>query len=83
MAISSVLAVAGQRGFSAVHANTERALGRLRFGMWPVVQTAVAVALAWSAATLMLGHERPFVTAIAAVISVGAVAGQTLRRAAE
>jgi hypothetical protein len=83
MAISGVLAVARQRGFSAVHANTERALGRLRIGMWPVVQSAVAAALAWSAATLVLGHERPFVAAIAAVISVGAVAGQTLRRAAE
>src|ERR671920_2338047 len=32
---------------------------------------------------LILGHERPFVAAIAAVISVGAVAGQTLKRAAE
>ena len=83
MAISGALAVARQRGFSAVQANSERALGRLRVGMWPVVQTAVAAALAWSAATLVLGHERPFVAAIAAVISVGAVAGQTLRRAAE
>ena len=61
----------------------ERALGRLRAGSWPVVQSAVAAALAWSAAAVMLGHERPFVAAIAAVISVGAVAGQTLRRAAE
>ena len=32
---------------------------------------------------MLLGHERPFVAAIAAVISVGAVAGQTLKRAAE
>jgi uncharacterized membrane protein YgaE (UPF0421/DUF939 family) len=47
------------------------------------VQTAVAAALAWSAAALVLGHERPFVAAIAAVISVGAVAGQTFRRAVE
>jgi uncharacterized membrane protein YgaE (UPF0421/DUF939 family) len=83
MANSGVLAVARQRGFSAVRANMERALGRLRAGSWPVVQTAVAAALAWSAAAVILGHERPFVAAIAAVISVGAVAGQTLRRAAE
>jgi hypothetical protein len=47
------------------------------------VQTAVAATLAWSAAALVLGHEQPFVAAIAAVISVGAVAGQTLKRAAE
>ncbi len=61
----------------------ERALGRFRAGIWPVVQTALAATLAWSAAAFVLGHEQPFVAAIAAVISVGAVAGQTLRRAAE
>jgi len=49
MANSGVLAVARQRGFSVVRANMERALGRLRAGSWPVVQTAVAAALAWSA----------------------------------
>jgi hypothetical protein len=83
MAITGALAVARQEGFSAVRANTERASGRLRAGMWPVVQTAVAATLAWSAAALVLGDERPFVAAIAAVISIGAVAGQTLKRAVE
>src|SRR5215207_8351603 len=83
MAISNALAVAKQGGFSAVRRGTEGALGRLRVGMWPVVQTAVAATLAWSAAVLVLGHERPFVAAIAAVISIGAVAGQTLKRAIE
>src|SRR5918994_4647424 len=83
MAISGALVVARQRGLSAVRANTEGALARLRVGSWPIVQTAVAATLAWSAAALVLGHERPFVAAIAAVISVGAVAGQTMRRAAE
>lgn len=48
-----------------------------------MVQTALAASLAWYAASMVLGHDRPFVAAIAAVISVGAVAGQTLRRAAE
>jgi hypothetical protein len=83
MAISGALIVARQRGLSAVRANTEGALARLRVGSWPVVQTAVAATLAWSAAALVLGHEQPFVAAIAAVISVGAAAGQTLKRAAE
>ena len=83
MAISGALVVARQRGLSAVRANMEGALARLRVGSWPIVQTAVAATLAWSAAALVLGHERPFVAAIAAVISVGAVAGQTLKRAAE
>jgi uncharacterized membrane protein YgaE (UPF0421/DUF939 family) len=83
MAISGALAGVKQGGFSVVRRETERAFGRLRAGIWPVAQAAVAATLAWSAASLVLGHERPFVAAIAAVISVGAVAGQTLRRAAE
>ena len=83
MAISGALAVARQELFSAIRRAIERALGRLRAGIWPVVQTAVAATMAWSAATLALGHERPFVAAIAAVISVGAVARQTLKRAVE
>src|SRR3712207_1557197 len=82
MAISGALAVARQGGFSAIRRGMERALGRLRVGIWPVVQTAVAAALAWSVAVLVLGHERPFVAAIAAVISIGAGNGKTLRRAA-
>lgn len=61
----------------------ERAFGRLRAGWWPLVQTALAASVAWYVAALVLGHDRPFVSSIAAVISVGAVAGQTLRRAAE
>jgi Fusaric acid resistance protein-like len=61
----------------------ERSLGRFRAGVWPIVQTALAATLAWSAAALTLGHEQPFVAAIAAVISIGSVAGQTLRRAVE
>ncbi len=83
MAISGALAVARQGGFTAIRREAARAFGRLRVGLWPVVQTAIAATLAWSVAALVLGHERPFVAAIAAVISVGAVAGQTLRRAAE
>ncbi|QYJ16159.1 hypothetical protein Rxycam_01990 [Rubrobacter xylanophilus DSM 9941] len=67
---------AGLRAFGGM-------LERLRYGGWPVVQSAVAASLAWYLAEVFLGHERPFVAAIAAVISVGAVAGQTLRRAAE
>src|SRR5918994_2699784 len=83
MAITGALAVARRGGLPAIRTEIGRAFGRARVGMWPVVQTAVAATLAWSAAALVLGHERPFVAAIAAVISLGAVAGQTLRRAAE
>jgi hypothetical protein len=83
MAISDALAVAKRGGFSVARREAERSFGRFRAGIWPVVQTALAAALAWSAAALVLGHDRPFVAAIAAVISIGAVAGQTLKRAAE
>ena len=77
------LTVARDGVLSAVGPVLDRALGRFGAGIWPVVQSAVAAGLAWYAAMLVLGHERPFVAAIAAVISVGAVAGQTMRRAAE
>jgi uncharacterized membrane protein YgaE (UPF0421/DUF939 family) len=83
MAISGALAVAKREGFSGFQRGAERAFVRLRVAFWPVVQTAVAATLAWYLATLVLGHERPFVAAIAAVISIGAVAGQTLKRATE
>jgi uncharacterized membrane protein YccC len=83
MAISGVLAVAKKGGFSVARREAARSLVRFRAGIWPVVQTALSATLAWSAAAFILGHEQPFVAAIAAVISVGAVAGQTLKRAAE
>jgi len=83
MAISGALTVAKREGLVDIHRGVEQTFGRLHVGTWPVVQTAIAATLAWSAATLVLGHEHPFVAAIAAVISIGAVAGQTLRRAAE
>src|SRR5215213_11400695 len=83
MVISGVMAVAKQEGFSAFQRGAERAFARLRVAFWPVVQTAVAATFAWSVAAFVLGHDRPFVAAIAAVISIGAVAGQTLRRATE
>jgi uncharacterized membrane protein YccC len=77
------LTVARDGVLSAFRPGLDRALGRFSAGIWPVVQSAVAAGLAWYAAMLVLGHDRPFVAAIAAVISVGAVAGQTMRRAAE
>lgn len=83
MAISGVVEVVRRGGPSAIRREMNSAFGRLQAGIWPVAQTAVAAALAWSMASLVLGHERPFVAAIAAVISIGAVAGQTLKRAIE
>ena len=83
MAISGVVRAVRHGGPAAVRREANRSFGRLRAGIWPVAQTAVAAALAWSVASLVLGDEHPFVAAIAAVISIGAVAGQTLKRAIE
>ncbi len=57
--------------------------GRFQMGALPIVQTAVAASLAWFLATTVLGHERPFFAAIAAVISLGVVVGQEGRRVLE
>ena len=51
--------------------------------MWPILQTAVAASLAWFLASAVLGHDRPFFAAIAAVVSTGVVVGQEERRAIE
>jgi hypothetical protein len=68
MAISGVVDAFRRGGPTAIRREVDRAFGRLRAGIWPVAQTAVAAALAWSVAALVLGHDRPFVAAIAAVI---------------
>jgi uncharacterized membrane protein YgaE (UPF0421/DUF939 family) len=47
------------------------------------LQTAVAASVAWTLATVVLGHESPFFASIAAVISLGVAVGQESRRAAE
>ena len=59
------------------------ATGRLGVGVWPILQTAVAASLAWFLASTLLGHERPYFAAIAAVISSGVVVGKEGRRVLE
>lgn len=61
---------------------TSRA-GRLR-AAWPsILQAAVAAALAWLAATELLGHERPFFAPVAAIVTLGVTLAERGRRAAE
>ncbi len=48
-----------------------------------ILQTAVAASAAWYLASLVLGHDQPFVAAIAAVITLGATSGREGRRAVE
>jgi uncharacterized membrane protein YccC len=56
---------------------------RLRANGWSVVQSAVAASVAYLLAAFVLGHERPFFAAIAAVICLGVTLGQRARRALE
>src|SRR5215211_5705817 len=68
---------------SAFRRRLGAAFERLGAGGWPILQTAVAASLAWTLATVVLGHEEPFFASIAAVISLGIAVGQEGKRAAE
>jgi hypothetical protein len=57
--------------------------GRLRSSVWPVAQSAVAASLAFFLANVLLGHERPFFAAIAAVICLSVTLGRRNRRTLE
>jgi hypothetical protein len=70
-------------GFLAIRRRFEGAFGRLGVGVWPILQTAVGASLAWFLASAVLGHDKPFFAAIAAVVSTGVVVGQEGRRAVE
>jgi uncharacterized membrane protein YgaE (UPF0421/DUF939 family) len=48
------------------------ARARVRHGIWPVVQTAVAAGLAWYITRDLLGHAQPFFAPIAAAVSLSA-----------
>jgi uncharacterized membrane protein YgaE (UPF0421/DUF939 family) len=63
--------------------SSQDALARLRSNGWPLVQTAVAAAVAWFVATRVLGHAKPFFAPVAAIMSLGATRGQRVRRALE
>ncbi len=56
---------------------------RLRANGWAVVQSAVAASVAYLLAIFVLGHERPFFAAIAAIVCLGVTLGQRARRAVE
>jgi uncharacterized membrane protein YgaE (UPF0421/DUF939 family) len=58
-------------------------IDRLRVNGWSVVQSAVAASAAYFLAVLVLGHERPFFAAIAAVVCLGVTLGERVKRAVE
>lgn len=55
----------------------------LRVVLPAIGQTALAAALAWLAATELIGHESPFLAPVAAIITLGTTYGQRARRAVE
>lgn len=59
------------------------ALARVRENAWPLVQTAVAAALAWLIASRLLRDPNPFFAPVAAIMSLAATRGQSMRRALE
>lgn len=58
-------------------------LQRLRATAPYLAQAALASALAWLAATALIGHEQPFFAPISALLVLGLSAGQRSRRAIE
>src|SRR3712207_9549169 len=70
----------GDRG-SALRDFLRGGADRLRDRGWPVLQTAVAVGLAWYLASVIFGHDRPVFASIAALISLGVAVGRQWKRA--
>ena len=56
---------------------------RLKSRGWPILQTAVAAAIAWAAASYLLGHPQPFFAPVSAIIALGATRGERGRQAIE
>jgi uncharacterized membrane protein YccC len=77
--------VAGLLGDAAERSrlSVRQRLERLHRSWRGVVQSALATAIAWTAAIEVIGHPRPFFAPIAALITVGVTFGQQTRRAVE
>jgi fusaric acid resistance family protein len=58
-------------------------LARVRHGLWPAAQTAVAAALAWWIARRLLSEPRPLFAPVVAVIALGFTTGQRGRAAVQ
>lgn len=56
---------------------------RVRRTAWTVAQCAVGAGVSWEIATRVLGHDRPFFSAIAAVVCLGTSHAQRVRRVGE
>ena len=81
-AVSSTSGTGGDRGFD-LRGFMRGGADRLWDRGWPVLQTAVAVGLAWYLASVIFGHERPVFASIAALISLGVAVGRQWKRAVQ
>jgi uncharacterized membrane protein YgaE (UPF0421/DUF939 family) len=81
-AVSSTSGAGGDRG-SDLRSFMRGGVDRLWDRGWPVLQTAVAVGLAWYLASVIFGHERPVFASIAALISLGVAVGRQWKRAVQ
>jgi len=61
-------------------ASAVRRVERWRQRAFMIVQCAVTAGLAWLIASMLLGHEVPYFAAAAAILVLGVVYGQRLRR---
>jgi uncharacterized membrane protein YgaE (UPF0421/DUF939 family) len=68
---------------AAVSGRASKGLERVKARGWPIVQTAIAAALAWLVATMLLGHPQPFLAPVSAIIALGVTRGQRGRQAIE
>ncbi|MGX6447759.1 FUSC family protein, partial [Patulibacter sp. S7RM1-6] len=66
-----------------VRTSTRQRVRRVGDAWLAILQTALAAALAWMLARLIVGQAAPFFAPVSAVITVGLARGRPLRRAAE
>ena len=81
-AVSSTSGTGGEGGLG-LRGFLRGGVDRLGDRGWPVLQTAVAVGLAWYLASVIFGHERPVFASIAALISLGVAVGRQWKRAVQ
>lgn len=73
----------GGSGERALLHHGEEVFQRLRTMAPPILQCALAAALAWVVAAQVLGHAAPFFAPVAAVLCIGVGAGRRWRRVLE
>lgn len=59
-----------------VQASARDGASRVRHGIGPILQTAVATGLSWAICVHVLGHRRPIFAAIVAIVAMGFTAGR-------